>query len=46
MADVDKVKEKIQQRCKQDGVVANIDMVTEDLYYLSRPSGSHVFSKL
>lgn len=39
-------RSKIDQRCKRDGAVAGIDMVTEDLYYLSRPAGSHVFSKL
>lgn len=37
---------KIDERSKQSGKPADIDMVTEDLYYLARPVGSHVFSNL
>lgn len=37
---------KIDSRCKASGKPADIDMVTEDLYHLARPVGSHVFSNL
>ncbi len=39
-------KAKIAERCKASGKAADIDMVTEDLYHLARPVGTHVFSKL
>ncbi len=39
-------KAKINERCRSTGQTANMDMVTEDLYYLARPIGTHVFSKL
>ena len=37
---------KIDQRSKTIGKRADIDMVTEDLYHLAQPVGSHIFSKL
>jgi len=43
---VDYHKAKIAERCKASGKVADMDMVTEDLYHLARPVGTHVFSKL
>ncbi|MDB5857189.1 MAG: hypothetical protein JWQ76_878 [Ramlibacter sp.] len=39
-------KAKIEARSKADNKKADIDMVTEDLYHLARPVGTHVFSKL
>ena len=43
---VDYHNAKIAERCKRSGRKADIDMVTEDLYHLARPVGTHVFSKL
>jgi methylaspartate mutase epsilon subunit len=39
-------KARIEARCAATGARADIDMVTEDLYHLARPVGSHIFSKL
>jgi glutamate mutase epsilon subunit len=37
---------KIDERCKRTGKKADIEMVTEDLYHLAAPVGTHIFSKL
>jgi methylaspartate mutase epsilon subunit len=37
---------KIDARSSATGRKADIDMVTEDIYHLARPLGSHIFSKL
>ena len=39
-------QDRIAARCAATGRKADIDMVTEDLYHLARPVGSHVFNKL
>lgn len=39
-------KGKIEERSRHSGKPANIDMVTEDLYHLAQPVGTHVFDKL
>ena len=39
-------KAKIDERCRNTGRNADLDMVTEDLYHLAQPVGSHIFSRL